>query len=57
MPRYDFYCKDCKKEFTVNMTLAERDKSKPKCPKCNKKGKVVQHMTGFIAKTDSKAGL
>ncbi len=33
MPRYEFYCEDCKKPFEAILTLAEYEKGKIKCPK------------------------
>ena len=32
MPRYEFLCEKCKKPFELIMTIAEREKAKPKCP-------------------------
>jgi putative FmdB family regulatory protein len=34
MPRYEFYCEDCKKQFEIFLTLAEYEQDKAKCPKC-----------------------
>jgi putative FmdB family regulatory protein len=36
MPRYEFYCDDCKKSFELILTFAEYEKGKIKCPKCGK---------------------
>jgi hypothetical protein len=30
MPRYEFLCETCKKPFELVMTIAEREKAKPK---------------------------
>ena len=46
MPTYDFTCEKCKKNFTLTMTMQERDRKKPKCPKCNST-RVRQRLTGF----------
>jgi len=38
MPSYDFFCKDCKKEFTVFLTMTEHEKSPPPaCTHCGSK--------------------
>jgi putative FmdB family regulatory protein len=55
MPSYDFYCKDCKKTFTVVMALAEYEKSRPACPKCKGKKKVEQRPAAFFAVTSRKS--
>src|SRR6185369_10462548 len=34
MPRYEYYCEDCKKPFEVILTIAEYEKAKVKCAKC-----------------------
>jgi putative FmdB family regulatory protein len=34
MPRYEVLCEKCKKPFELIMTIAEREKAKPKCPTC-----------------------
>lgn len=34
MPPYEFLCENCKKSFEVTMTISERGKANPKCPKC-----------------------
>lgn len=55
MPAYDYECRDCKKTFTVILSLKEFD-SKPKveCPDC-KKTNVEKKFTAFFAKTDKKS--
>jgi putative FmdB family regulatory protein len=54
MPHYEFFCKDCKKTFTLILTLAEYDKGKFICPKC--KGKhVEQRLAAFYAVTSKKS--
>jgi len=54
MPVYDYKCADCKKKFTLTMTVSEHDKVKVKCPKCGSK-KVVQQMASFFAVTSKKS--
>jgi len=55
MPTYDFRCGKCKKDFTVIMTLKEREKKKIKCPSCNSSQKVEPVFTSFFAKTSKKS--
>ena len=54
MPTYSFVCKNCKKSFTKSMTLAEYDKGRFICPKCNSK-KVEQQVAAFFAVSPKKS--
>jgi putative FmdB family regulatory protein len=54
MPRYEFLCETCQKSFELIMTIAEREKAKPKCPTC-KGTKVVPQFGGFMAQTSKKS--
>jgi putative FmdB family regulatory protein len=54
VPTYEFRCEDCKKDFTVVMSMAERDKGKVSCPVC-KKRKVKQQISTFQTKTSKKS--
>lgn len=55
MPVYEYLCNDCKKEFTVFLSIKEFE-SKPKitCPKCQNDN-VVKKLTPFFAKTSKKS--
>jgi putative FmdB family regulatory protein len=54
MPRYEFFCDDCKKPFEVILTLAEYEKGKITCPKCGGKN-VHQEAAEFFAVTSKKS--
>lgn len=54
MPNYEFLCNDCKKKFTVTMSLAAHEKRKTTCPKC-RGGRVQQLFSGFFSKTSKKS--
>jgi len=54
MPRYEFMCEKCKKSFEQIMTISEREKTTPKCPKC-KGTKVVPLLGGFMVQTSKKS--
>jgi putative FmdB family regulatory protein len=54
MPTYEYECRDCKKKFTVILTISEHDKGKVSCPKCKGK-RVVQSMSAFMTKTSRKS--
>jgi putative FmdB family regulatory protein len=46
MPIYDYLCLKCNEVFTVALSLAEIDKTKPTCPKCKSK-KVKKQIVPF----------
>ena len=48
--RYQFMCEKCNKSFELNITLADYEAKKYKCPKCNSK-KVKQQLTTFAPST------
>lgn len=54
MPAYEYLCKECKKSFTLIMSLSEYDKARPACPKCKSK-KVEQKPAAFFAVTAKKS--
>jgi putative FmdB family regulatory protein len=54
MPRYGFYCEDCKKPFEVILSLAEYEKGKIKCPKCGCEH-IHQEAAAFFAVTSKKS--
>ena len=54
MPSYEYLCKECKKNFTVIMTVTEYDKHHVTCPKCKSK-KVEQKIAAFFAVTSKKS--
>jgi putative FmdB family regulatory protein len=54
MPVYEFTCKDCKKTFTLTISLAEYEKGKFACPKCKSK-KVEQQLSSFFTVTSKKS--
>jgi putative FmdB family regulatory protein len=54
MPTYEFLCNKCQKEFSVTMTIREREEKKPTCPTCG--SSVLEPlMGGFFAKTSRKS--
>ena len=54
MPAYEYQCLNCKKSFTVVMSISEHDQSKVKCPKCGKR-RVKQQITQFMVQTSKKS--
>jgi len=54
MPSYEFFCEKCKKQFTLQLSLAEHEKKKYACPKCENR-KVKQQITTFQTKTSRKS--
>lgn len=54
MPTYMFRCTKCGEEFEKTMSVADRGKAKPVCPKCNGR-KIEAVFSGFFAKTSRKS--
>jgi len=55
MPTYEYTCKDCKKDFTVYLSIREFDaKPKIKCPNCESHN-IIRKFAGFFAKTSKKS--
>jgi len=54
MPTYVFQCVKCKRRFEKVMTVAQRERARPTCPKCKGK-KVKPVLSGFFAKTSRKS--
>jgi putative FmdB family regulatory protein len=54
MPSYEYRCSDCKKKFTLILSIKDHDSKKAKCPKCGSK-KVEQLISQFLTKTSRKS--
>jgi putative FmdB family regulatory protein len=54
MPTYDFRCGQCRKKYTLTMSIAERGHKRIKCPKCGS-SKAEAVFTSFFAKTSRKS--
>jgi len=54
MPTYDYYCKKCKREFSVIRSIREHEKAKTSCPECKGKN-VTQLVSPFTAITSKKS--
>ena len=54
MPTYEYECLDCKKKFSVILSISEHEKTKVSCPKCKGK-KVQQSISLFMTKTSRKS--
>jgi putative FmdB family regulatory protein len=54
MPTYDFRCGECRKKFTLVMSISARDRKRIKCPKCaSTKAQAI--FSTFFAKTSRKS--
>jgi len=54
MPQYVFSCKDCNKEFTRTLHIADLEKGEIACPHCGGKC-VTQQVAAFSAVTSKKS--
>ncbi len=55
MPRYEFLCPKCRKPFELTLSISERQKIKPKCPKCHATKVIPQLGGGFMVQTTKKS--
>ena len=55
MPAYEYICNDCKRVFTVFLSIRELEaEPEIKCPHCESDN-VRKVVTGFFAKTSKKS--
>lgn len=54
MPIYEFKCRRCLKEFSLTLTLKERDQVKIQCPSCHSE-EVEPLLSRFYTKTACKS--
>ncbi len=54
MPTYEFFCEKCGKEFSLIMSMKERETEKVKCSFCGA-DQVTQRLSTVITKTSSKS--
>jgi putative FmdB family regulatory protein len=54
MPTYEFLCQKCGKEFSLIMSMKERDTEKIKCTQCGAH-EVTQQLSSVITKTSRKS--
>lgn len=54
MPTYEYRCQSCGKEFSLIMSMKEKETAKVTCPDC-KSDNVVQQMSVVITKTSRKS--
>jgi len=54
MPTYSYRCEACRKTFSLQMTIADHDRKRVKCPKCGSR-KARQQLRSFGVKTSKKS--
>jgi putative FmdB family regulatory protein len=54
MPTYEYICKECKKTFSLTLTVSDHDSKRIACPKC-KSRKTEQQYGSFFAVTSKKS--
>jgi putative FmdB family regulatory protein len=54
MPLYEFLCLNCKKTFTLPLSLSDFEKRKYQCPKCKSK-KLEEQFTSVNVVTNKKS--
>jgi putative FmdB family regulatory protein len=54
MPFYEFACEDCHKQFSLVLSLKERESGQVTCPGCGST-KVTPLISSFMVKTSKKS--
>ena len=54
MPVYEFKCADCRKRFTLTLTIGQRSSARVKCVKCGSRN-VEQQYSAVYAVTSKKS--
>jgi putative FmdB family regulatory protein len=54
MPTYEFICQKCSNKFALTMKIAQYEKKRVRCPKCNGT-KVSQRISSFQTITSKKS--
>jgi putative FmdB family regulatory protein len=54
MPNYNFECLKSEKEFSLFLSIKEKEEGKVKCPSCGKDN-VEHQITSFYVKTSRKS--
>jgi putative FmdB family regulatory protein len=54
MPAYEYSCRDCNQNFTVNLSIQDHGSEQVHCPNC-KGANVGQVMVPFAAVTSKKS--
>jgi putative FmdB family regulatory protein len=54
MPNYEFRCQNCRKKYSLYLSIKDREERKYKCPKCGSR-KSQPVLGGFFAKTSKKS--
>lgn len=54
MPTYEFYCEECKSNFTLTISISDHEKKNFTCPGCKGK-KLKQQISSFQTVTSKKS--
>jgi putative FmdB family regulatory protein len=54
MPQYEYRCKKCGKEFSLFLSISEKERRKAPCPSCKSRA-VEQVISPFMTKTSRKS--
>ena len=55
MPEYEFFCRRCRKPFSILMTLREHDEKQTECPECHKTDQVDRRISHVHTVTSKKS--
>jgi putative FmdB family regulatory protein len=54
MPLYEYYCGKCGQQVTVTLSIRDRGKTVPACPRCGDKG-LEPRVSTFFSQTSRKS--
>lgn len=55
MPDYEYFCRNCSKQFTAHMSIKEHESQVPECPECKTSTDVQRVISHFNAQTTKKS--
>ena len=54
MPRYEYYCNNCRRDVAITQSIGQHDKGMPTCPQC--RGKDLRPLVStFFSQTSRKS--
>jgi putative FmdB family regulatory protein len=55
MPDYEYFCRNCSKQFTAHMSIKEHENQPAECPECKSTAAVDRVISHFNVQTTKKS--